>query len=429
MTRARGPLALALGVAAALTASGQAARAQAVSQRGFVEGVTFVFPQTTVNDTAHVVADGLAREEVFLKPADWLQFAAGLDLRANSHDQVEPAWRLDFGDRGVLRPKLSARRLTATITKGGLTVDAGKQFIRWGKTDILTPTDRFAPRDYINVIASELLPVAGVRAAVQKGDETIEGVWVPRLTPSRLPLLDQRWATVPQQAAGLPIIDAGSMFPHGSQVGARWSHVGAGYESSLSFYSGFNSLPTIETNAGNVPNLAAVPQALVLIRAYPAIRGYGADAAVPTRWFTVKVEAEYLTSRATDPAQAVPTDDYVLYVLQLERQSGEWVFVGGYAGEVVTKNRAAIAFSPDRGFARSIVGRASYTIDPRRSLAIEGAVHQNGNGLYAKFEYSETRGQHWRVTLSGVGIAGEDTDFLGQYHRNSNVAAAVRYSF
>jgi hypothetical protein len=75
------------------------------------------------------------------------------------------------------------------------------------------------------------------------------------------------------------------------------------------------------------------------------------------------------------------------------------------------------------------VGRASYTIDPRRGLAIEAAVHQNGEGLYAKFEYSETRGQHWRVTLSGVGIAGEETDFLGQYHRNSNVSAAVRYSF
>ena len=36
-----------------------------------------------------VVGDLLAREEVFVKPAPWLQFAGGLELRANSHDQVE----------------------------------------------------------------------------------------------------------------------------------------------------------------------------------------------------------------------------------------------------------------------------------------------------------------------------------------------------
>ena len=123
------------------------------------------------------------------------------------------------------------------------------------------------------------------------------------------------------------------------------------------------------------------------------------------------------------------TDDYVLYGIQLERQAGEWVFIGGYIGDVVTENRSAVAFAPDRGLAKSIVGRASYTVDPRRNLAFEGVVHQNGQGLYAKFEYSESRGQHWRVTLSGVGIAGSDTDFIGQYHRNSNVSTTVRYSF
>jgi hypothetical protein len=428
MTRAGGLVTLALAVAIGTTADGQT-----LTQRGFAEGATFVFPETTSNDTTHLVADALVREELFFKPADWLRFAAGIDLRANSHDQVESGWRLDFGDRGVLRPRLSVRRLTATFARGGLNVDAGKQFIRWGKTDIVTPTDRFAPRDYINVISSELLPVAGVRVSFQKGSETLEGVWVPRLTPSRLPLLDQRWTAVPQEAVGLPIADAGSVFPDGAQVGARWSHVGAGFEYSLSLFNGFNHLPNIESSVvpgGRDPRSDIVaPPVLVLVRAYPAIRAYGADAAVPTRWFTLKVEAEYFTSRSTDSAPAVPTDDYVLYVVQLERQSGEWVFVGGYAGEVVTDHRAAITFAPDRGMTKSVVGRASYTIDPRRGIALEGAVHQNGDGLYAKFEYSETRGQHWRVTLSGVGIAGQDTDFLGQYHRNSNVSAAIRYSF
>jgi hypothetical protein len=399
------------------------AYSQTVSSRGFVEGVGYAFPQLTENDREHFVGDLLAREEVFVKPADWLRFAAGLDFRANSHDQVEPDWRLDYLDRSILRPKLSVRRLSATISKGGLDVDIGKQFIRWGKADIIHPTDRFAPSDFINVISSELLPVSGVRASFQHQSDTFEGVWIPRLTPSRVPLLDQRWTAVPQAAVGVPIVDAGARFPDGRQLGVRWSHVGAGIEYAFSFFDGFNNLPNIESA------LTGSSPVLVLLRAYPAIRAYGGEAAVPTRWLTLKGEAEYFTLRSTAAASAVPTDDYILYVVEFERQSGEWVFAGGYAGEIVTEQRQAVAFAPDRGMTKSFVGRAGYTIDPRRALAFESAVHQDGRGLYVKAQYTQAYGQHLRLTLNGVGIAGQDDDFIGQYHRNSHVAVALRYSF
>lgn len=115
---------------------------------------------------------------------------------------------------------------------------------------------------------------------------------------------------------------------------------------------------------------------------------YDGDAALPTRWFTVKSEAAYLTS------SALGTDEYVLYVLQLERQTGEWLITGGYAGEVVTKRRTSLSVAPDRDMTRTVIARASYTIDPNRNAAIEGAVRQNGDGLYVKGEYSWARGQH-----------------------------------
>jgi hypothetical protein len=197
----------------------------------------------------------------------------------------------------------------------------------------------------------------------------------------------------------------------------RWSHTGAAFESSLSFYDGFNNLPNVAVRA------AGFPPAIGVARLYPAIKTYGADAAVPYRWFTVKGEAAYFTSSAPN------TDQYVLYVVQLERQTGEWLLVGGYAGEVVTRRRAPLTFAPDRGLTRSVVGRASYTIDPARSVALEGAVRQNGDGAYAKVEYSQARGPHWRVTVTGTLIRGDANDFLGQYRRNSHVALALRYSF
>src|SRR5262245_58952463 len=204
--------------------------AQAITQRGFVEGILWAFPQQALSERTRSVGDAVAREEVFVKPAAWLQFAAGAELRANSHDQVYASWRIDFLDRGTRRPAIAIRRLSATLTRGGFTLDAGKQFIRWGKTDIVTPTDRFAPRDFLNVVSPEFLPATGGRATVHANRDAVEGVWVPRLTPSRVPLLDRRWTVVPPEAVGVPLIDEGAIFPDGRQLGVRWSHTGGGWE-------------------------------------------------------------------------------------------------------------------------------------------------------------------------------------------------------
>lgn len=407
--------------------------AQTVTHRGFVDLRGTFYPQDAVNDDRNTVADLRAREEVFVGLAPWLRLAGGLDAAANSYDQVDRGWRLDWRDRRVRRPALSLRRLTGTVSRGGFTLDAGKQFIRWGKADIVTPTDRFAPRDYLNVIDTEFLGVTGARVAFAKGTDTVEAVVVPWFTPSRVPLLDQRWTPV---VPGFVPIDATapSALPKGAQTGLRWAHLADGYEWSLSFFNGYNHLPNVQTT---VPPLPSVPGAagtltggvvglaipVELTRSYPQMRMYGGDAAVPTRWMTLKGEAAFFGSNDT------ATDEFVLYVLQAERQTGEWLLIGGYAGTAVTKRRAAGTFAPDRGTARSLLGRASYTIDANRSAAIEAAVRQNGDGVYVKGEWSSAIDGHWRMTVTGVVIRGETDDFLGQFRRNSNMSLALRYSF
>lgn len=387
------------------------------SQRGFVEARGVAFPQDAPNDPQNLIGDLLAREDLFFRPLPWVQFAGGVDLRANTYEQVEQSWRVDFRDRGTLRPAASVRRLTGTVSRGPLTIDVGKQFIRWGKADIVTPTDRFAPRDFLNVVDSEFLAVDGIRVVAQFKADSLDVVWVPFLTPSRTPLLNQRWTAVPPGAQALTLVDAGGVLPGGSQAGVRWGHTGAGYEYSVSAYDGFNHLPNFTVAAG------ASPLQIEIARLYPGLRAYGGDAAVPTRWFTLKGEAEFFTS----PTPA--TDDYVLWVVQLERQTGEWLFTGGYAGEVVTERRSRLNFAPDRGLTRAFVARASYTVDANGSWAVETAIRQDLGGVYVKAEYSRARGQHWRATAGVVVIAGDQDDFLGQYHRNSNGSMALRYSF
>ena len=392
------------------------ANAQTFSQRGFVESRVLFYPQDTLNDSTNLVADLLVREEATVKLAPWLQFAGAGDVRANSHDQVDAGWTFDFFDRGLQRPMVSIRRINATLTTGRLTIDAGKQFMRWGKTDIVTPTDRVAPRDFLNVIDSEYLPITGVRVDVQLGDDTLEGIWVPVLTPSRVPLVDQRWSGIQDLPDGVTIVQRPAVFPSRDQFGLRWSRAASGYDLSLAYFDGLNHLPDVAASLSEALELSLQPR-------YPRLRMYGGDVAWPMPWVTLKGEAAYMTAPDAD------SDEFVLYAVQAERQQGEWQFIGGYVGDVSTANRTLASFSPERGLAKSIVGRASYTIDTNRSAAAEALVRQNGDAFYCKGEYSWARGQHWRTTVSAALIRGEPDDFLGQYDRNSHFNLTLRYSF
>jgi hypothetical protein len=389
--------------------------AQNFEQRGFFENRALVYPQTAPNDGGYLVNETLLRWDASVKTGSWFKLSGSFEAQTDSHRQTEREWRVDADDRSIQRPAFSVRQLSATLHKGKVTAEIGRQFIRWGKTDILIPTDRFAPRDYLSsVVDSDFLGVTAARLTISGASDSLDLVWQPWFTPSRTPLLNQRWTVLPPEANGVPIVDAGARYPGGSQYGARWNHIGSGYEYSLCFFDGFNNLPSFDAKLD--------ARGVGVQRFYPNLRLYGGDAAVPLPWLTIKGEAAYFTTSTPG------AEEYVLYVIQLERMVKEWSFVGGYAGEEVTQSAGnPLAFAPDRGFARSFVGRVGLTIDVNRSLAVETAVRAAGSFL--RLEYSQALGQHWRVTPGAAWIRGDMTDFLGQYHRNSYLSLAVRYSF
>lgn len=392
--------------------------AQDFQQRGFLETRLTMYPQTAPNDRGRVVAESLLRYEASRRVWPWLRLHIGGDARVDSHRQVDRAAHLSWDDRTLARPALLLRRVSAVLTYGPLTFEAGRQFIRWGKTDILNPTDRFAPRDYLAVVDNDFLSIWAARATLDRGPHNLDVVVAPHFTPSRTPLLNQRWTVTPAALNGIALQDEGARYPGGTQWGVRYHHTASRYEAAVCLYEGFNHLPQLEGRLVNT-----VPPVAGIQRFYPALRLYGGDFAMPTRWATLKAEAAWFTSRDAR------VDEYVLYVVQLERQIGEWSLVGGYAGEAVTMARNPFFFSPDRGFAKAFVGRAAVTLDAQRSLAFESAIRQNGHGVYVRGEYSQLIGAHWRATAGVSVIRGQPDDFLGQYRRNSFVNLSLRYSF
>jgi hypothetical protein len=379
---------------------------QGFSHRGTLEYRGWAYPQTTEKDSGHLVGEALFRYEFSTELVGPLKLFGTTETRMDTHRQVERRFYVNFADRRLQRPAFSIRRASIQYNRGRFTAEAGKQLIRWGKADILNPTDRFSPRDFLAVVDTDLLGVLAGRAVYETPSDSLEVVLQPRFTPSRLPLINQRWSNVPPGIQELP-----QQYPGGVQYGMRWNHLGDGYEASVSYYDGHHYLPVFAPEDGGFR------------RYFPQLRLYGGDAALPLPWVTLKGEAAYFTS--TTPS----ADEYVIYVAQAERQFGEASLVAGYAGEVVTKRRNPIDFAPDRGLARSFLGRASYTVDPRRSLATEWAVRQNGDGLWTRFEYSQSYGRYWRAIAGYTLIRGKATDFLGQYRRNSHLSLTIRITF
>ncbi len=188
------------------------AQAQVVLPEGLRRGRRGTgYPQTTANDDTQVVGEALLRYEAAARPASWLRLNGSIDARADTHEQTE--WDgISWSDRSLKRPGLAVRRLDATLTRGPLNLQVGKQFVRWGKTDILNPTDRFAPRDYMTVVDSEFLAVTAARFTAGLQSDTLDVV-AARFTPSRTPLVDQRWAGLTADLENVTLTDNGAEYP------------------------------------------------------------------------------------------------------------------------------------------------------------------------------------------------------------------------
>ena len=400
--------------AALFTVIAGPAPAQTITHDGFAEVVVTLYPQTAPNDTTRAIAAPRLRWNPSAKWSTW-RLDGSFEARTDSHDMTSAT--ATYTDRTSRRPALAVRRWSASWARGPLTVEVGKQFVRWGKTDIVIPTERFAPKDYMEVVTTDTLAVTAARATVANSAGSLDVVVTPWMTPSRLPLFDQRWVVAPAAAQGLPLRDAGAQFPDGPQIGARLNRIARRGEFSVSAFRGYNHLPQFLTTV--VP----APLRVDVVREYPQLTSVGADASVDLPWLTLKGETAWFGSSTPG------TEEFVLYVLQAERQVGEWLFIGGYAGEHVTEKGTKPRFAPDRGLAKAMVGRASYTIDTNRSLVFEGVLRQNGDGFSARGEYSQAMGPHMRLTGGVRLIRGEPDDFLGQYRRNSSASIAWRYSF
>jgi hypothetical protein len=333
------------------------------------------------------------------------------------------------------------RELYVTAKLGAVDVRLGKQEIRWGRADGFNPTDNLMPYDYLNIVAEERIPVPAVKVDAYIRDTRLEAAWIPWFTPTRLPLLNQRWFPRLPTSTQLPlgpmgeVVDVDLTFQDGhvdfpartfsnGQWGLRWNQLVSGGEFSLSYFDGFDDLPVFQPTASLLPSLEPRPQVLVTLnREYHRLRVFGADFASALGPFGVRGELAYFDQ--TGPINR----DRLVFIVGLDRTWGDWFAIVQYTDQIPARDFQDGLVFPDQGLRASILYRIERTLSASQSIDIKGGIGVRDRGFLVQMGYSVALADAWRLKAGITLLGGPRTSYLGQYRDNNSVNLQLRYSF
>ncbi|MBW2734911.1 MAG: hypothetical protein JRH20_21210, partial [Deltaproteobacteria bacterium] len=274
--------------------------------RSALPGKLFFVPLVTASvlvmapapSRADVTLGGHVKSFVFQQLGDpWELALAGARLqlaaRGSVGDVASFYGAVDFQlDSRLLAADQSLRRgegldvfpveIYALISKGPVDLKLGQQFVFWGRTSWVNPTDVITAWDYPNM-ASEIedyrrAPLAARLQWSIMGELVLDAVWVPIFRPNRLGPF-----TV-QSMSGLPVVEGEALLPEAhakngefglrlSQTVSRWA-----FDWAIAAYKGFEKMPAM-VFMPRYPAGATAPDALVLTRHYDPLYMVGVDIA------------------------------------------------------------------------------------------------------------------------------------------------------
>ncbi len=350
-----------------------------------------------------------------------------------------------LSDRTDQRPALAFSELYLHVPLGSLDLRVGKQQILWGRADGWNPTDNVTSFDYLDLIEYERLGVSAVRARQYFGSSSLDLVWVPLFTPTRLPLLRSRWFPLPQKLPSFPIQFRSSVhFPSNtlanSQFAARWDHTQHGWDYSLSYFKGWNDLASYTPALSNFSPLPVPsrPVQIDLARSFRRLEAIGGDFSGAPGGNGVRGEIAFFRpeKKRSNPLSFIDERNYLQYALGADKHHGDWYFLGEVLGDhSFGRSESSSLFQPgtlrfpDRGFGHSLLGRVERTINPWSSFRLTTIIRLTGGGLLLQPDYQYQVAQAWKAEVGVLILGGRGSDFLGQYRDNSRLYVKLRRSF
>jgi hypothetical protein len=191
------------------------------------------------------------------------------------------------------------------VSSGPLDLRLGQQYIFWGSTDWINPTDVINPWDYKNLsgeVEDYRLPVMALSGTMYVGDLTAQGVVVPGFTPAQIDLPPGTTVHHP----GLDVTQA--------QYGLRvTSYLGA-TDIALSTYKGFDPYPSIVP----MTDISVKPPETTFDATYEKYWMAGWDFVRSMNEFAIKGEGAYILRADEDGDDPFIANSSVQTVLGLD---------------------------------------------------------------------------------------------------------------
>lgn len=408
---------------------------------GFLEQTVQVYPRRPNPSDTHALATGHLQLWIRGSINDRLSWRASWDLRLDTHHDVDRDRWFDLNQRRFHQPAGSLRELYLDVKLGHLDLRLGKQEIRWGRADSFNPTDNMIPYDYLNIFSEQRIPMPAVKADAYIGRARLEAAWVPFFTPTRLPLLTQRWfprlpasTKAPLGPMGeamdvdLSYRDGSMVFPartfRNGQWGLRWNQLVPRGEFSLSYFDGFDDIAFFRPSTVILPVVEPRPRILVTFkREYYRVKVVGADFASEMGPFGIRGEMAYFDQ--TDPNN----HDRLVFVVGLDRTWGDWFTIIQYTDQTVAGGSPGSAVFPDLGLRSTILYRIEWTMGSSQSFEIKGALRVRDGDFLVQPLYNIALSDTWRLKIGVTLFAGPRTSYLGQYRDSGHLNVQLRYTF
>jgi len=190
----------------------------------------------------------------------------------------------------------------------------GKQFIFWGKTDWINPTDNINPWDYKNIsaeIEDYRIPVSSAKASFYLGAWTLEGVLVFEFLPHRIPM---HFEEIRIPGATVEVLPVRMPKPGLKNVefGLRASSAWKGIDFSASLFRGFAKTPSV------VFKYLPLTGTLQIQPIYGRITVLGADFVTTRGKFAFKGEGAYFFTEDRDGTDPFVENPYLYYAAGMD---------------------------------------------------------------------------------------------------------------
>ncbi len=306
----------------------------------------------------------------------------------------------------------------------------GQQFIFWGATDWVNPTDVINPWDYEHMsgeIEDYRLPVFAASFHKYFDQYTLQLVAVPVFQPNVIPLPDGTDISLPELNPGDP------------QWGLRLQRFVGETDLSLSYFSGYSHSPTLRFESMDFSGPSPLPE---FSGSYSRNRMVGMDFVRTMNAFALKGETAWIQTPDQKGTDIFETNPYIQSVLGVDYAASEdFTFNLQYINhtllnysnskeqELIDNAHMTNYMTPDNKVVHSMSSRIAWNPAAYWSVQILGETHVKEKDYFLLGFVNWEPRDATSVTIGTVIFGGKSGTEFGQLNSEDQIFLELKQSF